>query len=460
MLRTIAGFALVGFPLVMLPFVSVAPASPSLARLQSSERTAITLGPIVSAVDETSAIVFVRTRGDASVLAVYSTDPAFSVNVHRSPRVDAHAARDYTAHIPLTDLQPATTYYYRIVVGWRVVPSPVMPHFTTAPPRKSVIDFRFAVFADLISRSGLAAPAYSSAANDGPAFVLQIGDFDHRDPGNPRGGSTVSIENWRAMHRDVLGRTASGQEFAAAIASSFPLYHIWDDHDFGDNNADRTAPWKSLATQAFREYYPTFSLPNADGGFWYSFLYAQVEVFVLDLRSQRDPDDEPDTADKSMLDGAAIAAGQRDWLQAALIASTARWKVLISSSVWNPNSKKVDSWYLFRNEQAALVEFIHQNGITGVVILSGDLHSAGAIDDGTNSFFPELSVPPTNISGPSDCTGGYCGEWSEGVLVGSDRSGYGLVIVEHDETTGVDKMTLQAKDQAGSVRLEYSMELP
>jgi alkaline phosphatase D len=419
----------------------------------------VTHGPIVGAVSDTSATVFVRASKPARVRILYSTDPSFASDLHLSSYVVATSAGDLTAQIPITDLLPSTTYFLKVVLGGKVQDAAYDHRFTTAPPSEDFVDFEFAVLSDLADIAPSGAPAYASVASENPAFVLQIGDFDHRNPGSRRRPS-ITIENWRKMHRDVLQDNPSGRDFARYITPFFPLYHIWDDHDYGDNNADRTAWWNDLAAQAFREYYPLPALPNPEGGLWYSFRYAQAEFFVLDLRSQRDPDNDPRVPEPSMLDGGAIPNDQKNWLKESLAGSTARWKFIISSSVWNPNSKRIDSWYGHRQEQDELVGYIRGMGITGVVIISGDLHSGGGIDDGTNSFFPELSVPTTDVRLLSGCTGGFCGSWSEGIVTGIDPSGYAMIHVQHDEVTDTDEVLLQAKAEDGSLRLEYLVELP
>lgn len=416
----------------------------------------VTHGPIVGGVTSESAVIFLRTSAEADVRIVASTSPDFSPPRVFSSMTTALAENDSTVHTQLTDLEPGTTYYYTALVGLRPAILPGPPRFQTAPEGEAPLDFSFGVLSDL-SRRNLGAQAYAQLDADQPAFVLQIGDFDHGDPARLEPNT---VDDWRAMSRRVLRDSRAGLAFARYIGPGYAFYHIWDDHDYGFNNADRTAPWKGLATQAFREYYPMPPLPNPAGGNWYSFRYAQAEVFMLDLRSQRDPNDEPDSAEKSMLDGAELTNGQKQWLMDGLLNSTARWKFIVSSSVWNPNSKQTDSWFQFAFEQAELVQFIRDNGITGVVILSGDLHSGGAIDDGSNSFFPELSVPTTNIRGQRECTGDLCGTWSEGIITGIDPSGYGWVRIEHDPASGRDRAILQAKGEDGTVRLEYIAELP
>ena len=87
----------------------------------------------------------------------------------------------------------------------------------------------------------------------------------------------------------------------------------------------------------------------------------------------------------------------------------------------------MDSWYLYQTEQNELINYIKNNGITNVIVISGDLHSGGAIDDGSGTIscsigwcIPEISVPHTNIYSEALCTGGSCGTWSIGVLQSMD----------------------------------------
>ena len=254
------------------------------------------------------------------------------------------------------------------------------------------------------------------------------------------------------MHRSLRGNgLAEGRDFIQYI-SPFPFYHVWDDHDFGVDSADKTFPGKQDALKAFREYFPTPALPSTDG-IWHSFRYAQAEFFMLDLRSQRDPNSMPDGPNKSIL-----GADQKAWLKAALSSSTARWKFLLSTVPFNPGSKPKDSWAAFQTERREIVDFINQNDITGVLVISGDLHSGGGLDDGTNSEFAELSVPHANI--PPCTTPTYCqchtasnspGTWSEGLICGVDKPGYGLISV------APDAVILQVKGGDGAIRLSLDV---
>jgi alkaline phosphatase D len=141
-----------------------------------------------------------------------------------------------------------------------------------------------------------------------------------------------------------------------------------------------------------------------------------------------------------------LGATQKAWLLNGLLTSTATWKFVVSSSVWNPHSKQEDSWALYQHEQNEIVDFIRTNSITGVIFMSGDIHSAGAIDNGTNSYFPEISVPNTNTQSRT-CTGGSgCGTWSEGYSLGPTLDGYAEFHVTPDS------VTIEAKGMNGVIR--------
>ncbi len=419
----------------LLPFVFLLlPIEPLLAAVQTD-------GPLVGAVTDTSAKVFVRTDGAAFVVIEFSEDAALTSPLQTAPVLIGEDT-DFTTLITLSSLKPETRYFYRVLVDGFPQQIAPFPSFTTFPLPGTAKDFRFAILADLINTKKyptVPAPVYAQVTAESPAFILQIGDFDHRDP--------QTLDEMRWMHREVRGLyTASGFDFFYYLAPRFPLFHVYDDHDYGANNGDKTFPGRADAMRAFREYYPSPDLANPTGGIWYKFTYGQAEFFMLDLRSQRDPSTDPDGPEKSMLDGDHIPDGQKDWLKAGLLASTARWKFLISTVCFNPTCKPRDSWGAYNTERTEILDFIRQNNIQGVILISADLHSGGGIDDGTFAGLPELNVPHTNLlSGDS----GPKGTWSEGIISGNNgNAGYGLVTV----LTNPDRIVLEAKGVQGELR--------
>jgi alkaline phosphatase D len=198
------------------------------------------------------------------------------------------------------------------------------------------------------------------------------------------------------------------------------------------------------ARQAFREYWPMPSDAGAGQAIYQLWSYGDVDVFVLDLRSERDSKWTPDTAAKSML-----GTAQKQWLKDRLLASTATWKLLMSSVPFNPTSKNGDSWKGFQTEQRELVDFITGQGITGVLVLSGDMHTGGGIDDGTNSLLPEANCPKANRIFSNT---GKLGLWSHGI----DRGGIGAGFCEIDLSPAAAQIRIVGENGA----LRRSLTLP
>ena len=394
--------------------------------------------PLVGGVTDTSAVLVVRTTKAATVVIHYGSGLLTSTTAP----VTTVAAEDNGAHITLEGLLPETPYQYEVEVNGAL--DSTVFGFTTFPDPSQERSFTFVAFWD--QDTPRRAPAYATGAAESPAFVVQLGDFSHEAVAK---GSKRSLRDFWKFNLSQTASTPAGRDFSSAIAGSFPFVHIWDDHDYGDSDGDRTFKYRSLAMRAFEDDFPTYPLSSPGEGFWQSFRYAEAEVFVLDLRSERDPDSRPDGATKSML-----GATQKAWLLNGLLTSTATWKFVVSSSVWNPHSKQSDSWAQFEHEQNEIVDFIHQNSITGVIFISGDIHSDGAIDDGTNSTFPEISVPYTNAASSTCTGGGGCGIWSEGSSSGVTNGGYAAFHVTPDS------VTIEAKGAGGGVRRSLTVANP
>ncbi len=405
----------------------------------------LTHGPVVGGVTDIDAKVFVRTDQTASVQVRYSTDPTFTVFSTSDP-FTTNVASDFTEIIPLGNLTAETTYYLDITVnGVPQLTSPY-PSFSTVPPVGSSRNFTFLVLTDFTNTKDLTGPtqAFASAAATNPVFAFIGGDFDHR---NPR-----TLADKRQMFKDLYDpNTTFMSDFVNSILRKMPIAHQWDDHDAGLNGIDRTyADW-NLSQQAFQEYIPAYQLPSVTPGIWQKFSYAQADLFVLDCRSQRDPETDSDGPDKSMLDGNNLGAtGELQWLKDGLLASTARWKIIFTSVITNPSTKFPDAWAGYHTEWSSLKDYINTNNIQGIVFISGDLH-LGAIDNGVASGFPEMCVSQPN--GTGNCPTAMPGTWSQGYYNDVTCKGFSLVKI----TTDPDQVTLMVLDEFGHTQISYTL---
>ncbi len=422
------------------------------------------LGPIAGAATAHSARIWVRTAQPASVQIQYSTSSDMTT-VQWSKKRKTRQASDLTTTVPLDNLAAATTYYYHVWVdGKRSTARPAQ--FSTFAECGAPADFSFGVLTDFGSKGAIRfqlpvkSPVFKNLAKETPApqFVVIGGDFWHNEVEKDQvlaDDDYVNAE--RSRYRAMYSRDSSQgpyDSFVRQILSRFALVHFWDDHDLGYNNASKTYLHKRLALRVLQEYFPVYD--TGAFGDWQAFCYGDVDFFVLDARSQRDPQYLPDDTNKSLLDGDNLGAkGQWDWLTTRLLSSTARWKIIFSPVMFNPTSQKHDAWFGYRTEHDRLVNFIREHAISGVVIISGDTH-AGAMDDGTNAGLPEMLVPGPNMA--SSCfTSKTVGSWSHGVygtLQNLPCRGYGIVRVMTDP----DRLLLQVKDAKGALKLEMELD--
>ena len=108
-------------------------------------------------------------------------------------------------------------------------------------------------------------------------------------------------------------------------------YAIWDDHDFGPNNSDRSFIHKDKTLKAFELFWgnPSFGLPGTPGAISF-FQYMDIDFFLLDNRYHRSPNDRR-SGQKTVL-----GKDQLEWLIDALSFSKAPYKmVLVGGQVLN-----------------------------------------------------------------------------------------------------------------------------
>ncbi len=145
---------------------------------------------------------------------------------------------------------------------------------------------------------------------------------------------------------------------------------IWDDHDYGPNNADGSYTLKGETLRLFRLYWanPSFGLPETPGIFGVA-TAGDVDFILLDDRYYRSHPKLPDGPGKSMWGAAQFA-----WLQAALMDARGRVKLVANGSqFWNAASR-YEGLHEFPTEQKAFADFLLAQRIEGLLFLSGDRH--------------------------------------------------------------------------------------
>jgi len=303
--------------------------------------------------------------------------------------------QQYAAHIDITDLQPGTRYLYRVLLDDEPQAFPLEPGFQTQP----------------LWQWRSEPPAIRLLA--GSCAYINDAAFDR--PGKPYGSRYEIFAHMAAQSPDLMlwlgdnvylrevdydSRWGMAERYrhTRALPALQPLLHsthhyaIWDDHDYGPDNANRAFPLKEHSLELFRRYWanPAYGLPDTPGIFT-SFTFGDIDFFLLDDRYHRNADNAPETATKGMLGTAQLA-----WLKDALLRSRAPFKIIANGSQMLNELAGPENWKHFRDERSGFLAWLGETGIPGVVFLSGDVHYSALFRKQRDQSYPlyELSCSP------------------------------------------------------------------
>ena len=340
-------------------------------------------GPMVGAVSPDTITIWVRLNGPHLCSLEVDENRAFD-----SPVVSpgqASAEHDFTVRLRQSGLTPDSPYYYRVKVEGKIDRyHRDLPPYRTRTAPLSADTTHFTVGFGSCARYSLdpVQSIWNVADRSDLDLFLWVGDNIYGDTPDP----AFLAEEWRRQ-RDVVNL----QPFLRRV----PQLAIWDDHDFGLNDHDRTHPRKAEALSVYKHYWanPSYGLPETPGVFFH-YAYGGVDFYFLDIRYYRDPNHEPDSLTKTMLGAAQLA-----WIKNELKKSRAPFKVLVSGSGWNTaRGPGGDAWSAFLHERNALFDFIRDHEIPGVILLSGDTHRGEAnvipwSEKGGYDFYEFVSSP-------------------------------------------------------------------
>lgn len=315
---------------------------------------------------------------------------------------------------------------------------PVEAVFRTFP--EGTADLTIAVGSCM--RVGTNGAVFDAIAALDPNLFVMDGDFHYANIADPDPDA----------FRDVLDLNLSNPG-PSNLFRSVPIAYVWDDHDYGGNNADSTSPTRSTALSVYREYVPSYPTSGPDDPIHQAFDVGNVRVILTDVRSARSPSTAPDDDAKTML-----GIEQRDWLLDELLSARDRYEL----TIWvNPVPwigepvEGGDAWNGYTTERALIADFIAEHDIDRLLMVSGDAHMV-AIDDGSNSGYASDGSPgfPVLHAGALDRPGHVKGgPYSEGAIPGGGQ--FGVVEIDHADD-GTVTVRLTGRDWTGAVLLDHS----
>jgi alkaline phosphatase D len=370
-------------------------------QLNAQNKNGIVSGPWAGNIELRNATIWVEVTPDVKSVAVQFNAVAPEKNAtglqSGSVQYKGELGNDFNpVKIELNGLKVNTAYQYSVLINNRPVTVPFATKFTTKELwqwRKPAPDFSFLT---------------------GSCAYFNETEFDR--PGKPYGGDSSIFEtmskipaafnvwlgdNWYT--REVDYNTRWGLNYRAShdratpvlqkFMASMPQYSIWDDHDYGPNDAGKSYILKNESRKIFMNYSLNPSYGEEGKGIYSVVSYSDVDLFLTDDRFFRSEDEMPDSIDgKPNADKSYFGKMQMEWLKNALSFSTATFKVIATGSqVLNPYSS-AECMKAYSAEYYELMNFLATQKISGVLFITGDRHHSEVIKQDRPGLYPLYDI--------------------------------------------------------------------
>lgn len=280
-------------------------------------------------------------------------------------------------------------------------------------------------------------------------LFIHGGDMNYYDIGSGVHVPNHDLATFRRAYDDVLRQPRQHQMYR-----NLATVYMYDDHDYGPNDSDRTAPGRGNSIQVYRERVPHYprgtSDPNRPNH--QSFQIGRVLFVIWDVRADRDPQTDPQSSTKTML-----GTTQKAWFKSLLETSTARYLVVVNTSQWE-NTTYIGGWSGYTHERNEIVSMLAAPGgdpakswLPRMCILQGDQHAIGLSSTTLWGGFPIFQFAPLDSS-----TGAVQSSlWDFGTV--SERASYGTLTIDDNGSI----LTVTARGWTGAQEVvKYSYVVP
>jgi alkaline phosphatase D len=356
-------------------------------------------GPMQGYLEMKESVIWLQTKHMAKVYAHYDDlntplDEGWQTNTVVTRPEEGHTAKLY-----FTNLKPGHTYRYKIFIDDVQVERPFPFEFTT-PQLWHKLDEMPEVRLALASCFYLNDPAEEPAGKEYGGEYGILGAILEKEPTTMLWlGDNVYLQpaDWwsRSGYIDRYTKMRSLPELQELLASC-PHFAIWDDHDYGPNDANGSWVMKETALDIFKLFWVNHSYGYEDvPGIMSGFQIEDIPVIMLDNRYHR-------TEQLNEGEEQVLGKSQIDRLINLLKYSRSPYKlVAVGGQVLN-SARVYENHANYEDERAYLLQRISEEEITGVVFLSGDRHHSEVMkyESGNGTPIWEFTTSPLT-SGPN-----------------------------------------------------------
>lgn len=254
------------------------------------------------------------------------------------------------------------------------------------------------------------------------------------------------------------------------LASAAKIFAIWDDHDFGRNDAGVHYPWKKESKEIFLTVFnePAESERRKHEGI-YTTEYIKngdkiIQLLLLDVRTFRNdlllydtfaklprehyfykPDYKPHTSPDSTL----LGAEQWKWLEGEL-KKPADIRLICSGSQFSIEYNGYEAWANFPHEQQRMLDLIKATKANAVLFLTGDVHYAEISKLQVPGLYPVYDVTSSGITSTWDFAAQNVNRIEGPVM----ENHFGLLTIEWKKDPVIK---MEIIDKNNNHRIEYTI---
>ena len=376
-----------------------------------SAQQLVVSGPMLGNIDLRSAVIWVElSEAVQAVTVTYTPENDIKYSKKKIITVIPKIVDHHTSKIELSNLEINTKYNYTLSATVGKTIESITGKFKTkdlwqwrkAPPTFSFLAGSCAYFNEpMYDRPGKPYGQDSSIfevmAKESAEFMVWLGD------------------NWYT--REVDYNTPSGLLYRASLTrkqpvlknflKAMPQYAIWDDHDYGPDNSDKSYVLKKDSRNIFRQFWCNPSYGENDEGIYTKLNWHDVDIFLLDDRWFRSNDALPDSInDMPNSEKKMLGIQQIEWFRNAIAGSQSdpniNFRIIaLGSQVLNPLST-VDCLRHYPAEYAELMKILGDLKIEGVIFLTGDRHLSEIIKQDRQNAYPLYDITTSPLTaGPN-----------------------------------------------------------
>jgi alkaline phosphatase D len=199
------------------------------------------------------------------------------------------------------------------------------------------------------------------------------------------------------------------EEFRALNKASHFLA-VWDDHDYGENDAGKEYPKKEESKDIFLDFWSEQQTSERwnHAGIYHSETFGpegkRVQFIMLDTRTFRDPLLKADGPEwkhdyKPNYDSSATFLGldQWAWLETVL-QEPAELRVVMSSNQFGITYNGYEAWANVPAERQRMINLIGTTRANGVIFISGDVHWAEISKQEVENGYPLYDITSSGIT--------------------------------------------------------------